>query len=352
VIPGLYTDGITAAEELLRGVYRLEVAKALDPLHHGDFLVIVQRLGRALAGVSRDAEAVALRRALATLDVDWPNLSTADRDRVLGAAREVIAGAAAQVLPRVEHVFETEAKIVVATTRRAAMRRFGLRIDASTTSTDDRIAAFVRRSESYYIRDQYGRRADELGQRARDIVASGLEQGLARDDIVGDLSAALTPATGRSKAYWQVVATSFANRSRTYTQLAAFDEADIETFRFEAVLDSATSSICRFMHGREFSVERAMQRFAEVEAAPDPEAITHLQPWVQVGADDDGNQVLFYKRGDRRHVVAQVDESGVGQNDQVGRYSRDLSTDELDAAGISMPPLHGNCRSSVVAITE
>ena len=106
------------------------------------------------------------------------------------------------------------------------------------------------------------------------------------------------------------------------------------------------------MHGREFTVENAMQRFEDVEAASDPEAITSLQPWVQVGADDDGNQVLFYKRGDRRHVVAQVDEPAVGQLDRVGRYSRALSTDQLEAAGVVVPPLHGRCRSTIVSIAD
>jgi hypothetical protein len=108
------------------------------------------------------------------------------------------------------------------------------------------------------------------------------------------------------------------------------------------------SKICRFMHGRDFSVERAMQRFDEVERAPDPEAISDLQPWMRVGADPDGNQVLFYERGGRRHVVAHVDEPAVGRADQVGRYSHALTNDQLEAAGVSVPPLHGRCRSTIV----
>jgi len=344
----LYSAAADAADEILRDVYRLDVAKALDPLDARDFLVIVERLARALTGVSREAEAAALRKALATLDVDWPSLSAAARDRVVRAAREAIGGVAAQVLPRVDQVFEVEAKNVVARARATTVRRFGLHIGASTTQTDGRIATFVRTSESNFIRDQYGRRQDELGQRARDIVASGLEQGLGRDDIAADLAAQLAPVVSRGKPYWETVAMSFANRGRTYTQLAAFDEADVERFRFDAILDSVTSEVCRFMHGREFSVDRAMQRFDQVERARDPETITELQPWMQLGADSDGNQVLFYDRGDRRRVVAQVDESAMGRDDEVGRYSRALSNEELEAAGVTVPPLHGRCRSTIV----
>jgi len=345
---GLFTAAVAAADDLLRDVYRLDVAKALDPLDRRDFLVLVQRLGRALHGVSRDAEADALRRAFATLDVDWPNLSSRARDEVLRAARQALHGAQAKVLPRVDQIFELEGEKVVAGTRRATVRRFGLHIGAETTRTDERIATFVRQSESNFIRDEYGRRRDELGQRARDIVASGLEQGLGRDDITAELSASLGTVVSRGKPYWETVATSFANRGRTYTQLAAFDEADIEVFRFEAVLDEVTSEICRFMHGREFSVERAMQRFDDVEQARDPEAIADLQPWVRTGADDDGNQLLFYERGGRRRAVAQVDEAAVGHADKVGRYSHALGNDELEAAGVTVPPLHGRCRSTIV----
>ena len=72
---------------------------------------------------------------------------------------------------------------------------------------------------------------------------------------------------------------------------------------------------------------------------------------MQVGADRDGRQVLFYERGGRRRAVAQVDEPAVGTRDQVGRYSRTLSDGQLETAGVSVPPLHGRCRSTIVAET-
>jgi hypothetical protein len=347
----LYSAAIEAADELLHGVFRLDVAKALDPLNDRDFLVIVQRLARALTGVSRDAEAAALRRALAALDVDWPTLSGAARDRVVRAAQQALGDLPAEVLPRVDQIFEIEAPNLAARSRRATARLFGLHIGTATTRTDDRIAAFVRRSEAHFVRDQYARRRDELGQRARDIVAAGLERGLGRDEIAADLSAGLAPIVNRGKPYWEVVAMSFANRGRTYTQLAAFEDAGVERYRFEAVLDQVTSHVCRFLHGREFSVRRAMQRFDEVERANDPEAIAQLQPWMRVGSDGSGNQVLFYEHGGRRRLVAQIDEPAVGRSDEVGRYSRALTNEQLEAAGLITPPLHGRCRSTLTLMS-
>jgi hypothetical protein len=123
----------------------------------------------------------------------------------------------------------------------------------------------------------------------------------------------------------------------------------VDRYRFEAVLDEVTSEVCRFMHGKVFTVEHAMDRFRDVERARDPERIRDVQPFVEVGADPEGNQVLFYERGGRRRAVAQVDEPAVGERDEVGRYSRALSPPQLEAAGVTVPPLHGRCRSTIVA---
>jgi SPP1 gp7 family putative phage head morphogenesis protein len=344
----LYGAGADAAEEILRDVFRVE--KVLDPLDAADFMAIVRRLSRALRGVARPAEDAALRRALERLDVDWPNLSPQARDQVVRAARQALGAVEAQVLPQVEQIFEAEAERVVTGARRSTARRFGLRIGTDLTRTDERIAKFVRESQGNFVRDEYGRRREAFSTRAKDIVASGVERGLGRDDIVKDLSEAMArEAFDRSRDYWEVVSMVFTNRARTYTQLGAFEEAGIERYRFDAVLDEVTSEVCRFMHGKVFTVGRATEKFREVERARDPERIRDVQPFVQVGADREGNQVLFYERGGRRRAVARVEEPAVGERDEVGRYSRALSPGQLEAAGVSVPPLHGRCRSTIVA---
>jgi SPP1 gp7 family putative phage head morphogenesis protein len=345
---GLYAAGAAAAEDILRDVFRVE--KALDPLDTDDFMAIVRRLSRALRGVTRSAEDAALRRALERLDVDWPNLPSTARDQVIRAARQALGSVDDQVLPQVDHIFEIEADDVVRRSRRSTVRRIGLRIGADTSRTDERIAKFVRESQGNFVRDEYGRRRDDFSARAKDIVAAGVDRGLGRDDIVADLSTMMArDAFDQSRDYWEMVSMVFTNRARTYTQLGAFDEAGIERYRFDAVLDEVTSEVCRFMHGKVFTVGRAMDRFRDVERARDPETIKDVQPFVQVGADRDGNQVLFYERGGRRRAVAQVDEPAVGARDEIGRYSRALSSGQLEAAGVSVPPLHGRCRSTITA---
>ena len=338
----------TAAEDLLGSVFRLHVRKALDPLDDDDFLVIVDRIGRALGKATRKSEAAALRAALDVLDVDWAKLTELARVRVINAARKAMDALSSAVLPKVDQVLAVQAPQLIGWTRTGVHQRFGIRVGTRTDLIDGRIAAFTRRSESLFIRDELGRRQLELSQRARNVVAEGLERGLGRDDIASQLAAELAPVVARGPAYWQTIAASFAARARSYTELDSFNEAGIERFRFEAVLDQVTSSICRFMHGREFSVERARQRFDQVEGAQTPEQIADLQPWVRSGRDHAGNQVLFFERAGHRHLVARIDQPAVGRLDEVGRYSRALGVDALEAAGITAPPLHGRCRSTLI----
>lgn len=307
----VYSEGAAAAEEILRGAYRIDVAKTLDPLDRNDFLAIVRRLSRALRGVAGPSEADALRRAIERLDVDWPHLAPAARGQVIRAARQALGTVEEQVLPQVDQLFEAEAERVVRGARRSAVRRFRLRIGADLGATDGRIAKFVRESQGNFVRDEYGRRRADFSHRARAIVASGVERGLGRDDIAAELSSTMSAdAFDRSRDYWEVVSMVFSNRARSLTQVTAFEDAGVERYRFDAVLDEATSEVCRLLHGKVFSVSRAVERFREVERARDPALIREVQPFVQVGADRDGNQVLFYERGGRRRAVAQVDEPG------------------------------------------
>jgi SPP1 gp7 family putative phage head morphogenesis protein len=349
-ITRLYGRGAEAAEAILGSLFRVDVSKALDPLDADDFLVIVDRLASELRGATRAEEAAAMQRALQRLDVDWANLSPAGRSSVVRAARQALAPVPDRVLPRLDHVFEARANSVVKDSRRATVRRFELHIGADLSATDERIARFVRESQANFVRDEYGRRQERFSQRARQIVADGLERGLGQADIVDELSTTL-PAEGlrQSRAYWDVVSMAFSNRARTLTQVSAFEEARIEQFRFEAILDRVTSRVCRFMHGKVFSVARALDRFRKVESARDPEEIRDLQPFIRVGLNPEGRQTLFYEKSGKRHLIAEVDEAS-DENDATGSFSRSLSTNRLEAAGISLPPLHGRCRSTVLAV--
>lgn len=344
----LYGQAADAAEAILRDVYGLQiVAKALDPTDPNDFLVISSRLASSLSSAAEDGYGDALRRAIDGLDVDWPALSEAARDEVVRASRDALKAAIPKgVLPAISEELKASGTRIVRGSKQAVSSRYQFDIELELTKVDQQIVRHAAESQGLYVRDALGNRIDSFGEKARDIVSSGLEQGLGREVIAGDLAEALTGAA-RADSYWKLIAGTFANRSRTYGQLRSYEDAAVDTYIFFSVMDSKTSEICRFMHGRRFSVKRALNRYA-LSAAKGPEGVVDVMPWVSSGTDGDGNDVLYFNRGEDRVTVAQVDDSGEGVVDEQGSYSKQLSDEELEAAGVTVPPLHGHCRSTIV----
>ena len=145
-----------------------------------------------------------------------------------------------------------------------------------------------------------------------------------------------------------MVAGAFANRSRTWGQLSSYSEAGIQRFLFEAMLDEVTTNVCRLMHGKSWAVEAGISLYERIEALENPQDIKSVQPWVRDGRDADGNSVLQIGSAGQFQTVARVLESGVGRQDDVGRFSQTMSDTELIANGVIVPPLHGGCRSVLV----
>lgn len=512
--------GAAAADELLAIVAPELVLKKDDPLVERGFLNIIRALAAELSSNAGSAEAKALKDAFDALDVNWPSLSEAKREAAIKSAETIIGAATSQIGPSLGPVFQKHGALLVASTRGAMIDRYELPIGAALTDQDQKIVDHAATSQALYVTDQYGRLAASVGQQARDVVAAGMREGLGRNDIGGDLYGVLGQQLGRSRAYFNNVASIHMGRARSYAQLAGLDEAGIEEWMFSSVLDERTcfapgtrvmmasghwknienvfggdmvmsckgrprqvlrqiektgrkwytfriegverrlvvthnhgvltakgwmragsvqlgdelvlyrrdgegaaprlwvaterewmarpgrfdgrtlndvepwphpylhrlatkgavrriwasdlsrrtpafdleveedagyiaegvivhnSPICRMMNGRTFSTGVSLARYQQV-AQRRPEAVKDLQPFVNEGVDDDGNAVLYYKDGDKRVTVAQVDDRGMAR-DNPGKFSRVAPRPTLEQAGIGPPPLHGHCRSLLV----
>ncbi len=69
--------------------------------------------------------------------------------------------------PRCTEVLDLEAGRVVRGTRRSVKQTFSLKISSDFARTDERIAQFVARSQTNFIRDEYGRRQIAFSEKAR-----------------------------------------------------------------------------------------------------------------------------------------------------------------------------------------
>src|SRR4029077_2571112 len=82
-----------------------------------------------------------------------------------------------------------------------------------------------------------------------------------------------------------------------------------------------TSKICRELNGRVFEVDRSLDYMDSVLQATDPESLKSLAPFVD------------------------------GSNAGIHRLEK-MSDEELQAAGVMVPPFHPNCRTILVMVGQ
>jgi SPP1 gp7 family putative phage head morphogenesis protein len=346
---GLACCAAHAAGEIAEAL-RLPIDKAIDPLTRGGYLRIVAQVRRALDAATAEGEAAAVAEALRVLDVDWPNLSAAARTATIEAARMAIGTAPARVMPRLDATLRVSGPRVMGETRAAATRRFDLSIGTSLSARDRAAERYVRLSTSNFVRDHYGVRRDELAARAREVVARGLEEGAGREAIAAGLRAELGNTIMRGDSYWQVVAGQFTNTARTFAEVGAFQDAGIQAYQFSAILDEVTTDECRFYDGQVFPLSTAVAARDRLSTLTNPDDVYRVAPWVRSGTAEDGSRIIYVDRGAGagREVIATVDRSGVGARDDRGAYSGALTGAALAAATPPIPPLHANCRSTII----
>ena len=114
-------------------------------------------------------------------------------------------------------------------------------------------------------------------------------------------------------AYGKILANNAVQRSYNYGWLVTEQAAGTRVFIFRAVIDKRTSQICRSLNGRKFYVADALRL---IERATDP-----------------------------NNPTAAVEVTGWFRAEDVS----DLTTQQLVAAGVMVPPLHPHCRSRLEA---
>lgn len=347
----LYAEGVQAADELLRKVYRIDLTKALDPLDPNDFVTLTRQLGQKLTGVANPAESAVVRAAIAELDLDWVNLSKAQKDAAIDAFNielRKLVGARLTVMPTIEVAVPN----IVKNTRASTVRKFRLDIP-KFGGRDKALAKSVAGMQSNFITNATGDVVDDVTLWARAQVAEMSAAGLGSADIANTLSKGVSAKTlGKSAGYWNVISVAFTNRARTWEQLAAYKDASIEAYFWESVMDERTTEICRFMHGKRFTTDLALNKFRAADNAVSSgggQGVKDEQPWMTVTRNEDGKQEIIIRTSKGQQSIATVEEAGFGKVDRVGTYSNTADLPTLESLGVATPPAHGMCRSTVVA---
>lgn len=347
----LLAEGSAAADELLSHVYNVSLAKALNPLNKRDFVTLTRQFARKLEGKANPPERKVVKGAIESLDVDWVNLTSAQRGRAIDGLNNELGKLVSARLTAIP-VIEAEVPKLVKSVRAATARKFKLDIP-EFGGKDEALAKSIVGMQANFVSAATDGVVEDVTRWARDQVAELAAAGLGSQDIANTLANGVSAKTlGRSANYWSVVSVAFTNRARTWEQLTAYEDAGIEKYFWESVLDERTTEICRFMHGKRFTTGAALEKFRAAERAfkdRGGRGVKDTQPWMTVTRNDEGKQEIIIRTTSGQSSLATVEESGFGEVDRIGKYSNTANLQTLESLGVSTPPAHGLCRSTVVA---
>lgn len=330
-------------------------ARVSDPTKRAQYERIVVGLARELKNAASNGEKEMFKKAAKELDALWSKLSRAQQQRVLARVGTVIERHYVKMAVTMAARLEKFGRQIAEGTRRAMRKRFSPNISAGLTSNDRTFIARVSKTRSWYLREHGKLVSEGLRERAAEIIAAGSEAGLSDKQIAKELKNAFTTRVlDASEAYYRVVANAALNRSRSWASLQSFKEAGFQEWMFASVLDERTTDQCRWLSGRKWRISTGISllEYAEEEASRNPLSIKETMPWITTTKDArSGEQYLSFKRGDGHQRVARIDRSAVGERDKIGRYRSMMSDRELASAGVIIPPVHGNCRSSIEPVT-
>lgn len=325
-------------------VQEVVVDKALDPRAIRDFQVLVEQARDRLVTAASGPEASALRAMLpAVSEAAWAELSVAEAGAIVDAIGADLMGIAAN--PR--FVASVERVLGAASTSVADTAKRGVTIRGATGSglslRDRQLARNIGTRSGLFVTDEYGRRSARWNDLATRAVARGAEVGLDSRTIARDLVGILgNQVSGRTEQYFQVVASAAVSRARSFGEMRGYQDAGIEYYQWEAVMDGRTTIICETLHGQIFPVADSVARFAEADRARTPQAAVDRFPWYSFS----GGTVYAGQPGGERVPMAVVTERGR----EPGTSSFSFLRSPQESGGSPVPPAHALCRSATLPV--
>ncbi len=338
-------------KEIVHHHARVDLSKALDPLKDTDYVLMVMTLANAIHRGTAPISKAIVAAAVADLDVDWDTLTPTAALAATRAVNEAMRGIPGKVLPVVEAKMAIHVPGMLRRSRRRFATKFRRKISLAFDKTDKKTVEAIN-DIGLFARDEFGRRMDFLQTEMESIVRGGLSIGLRNEDISKQLrDKAQDVGVKQSKHYWRTVANNAMNRARTFGLLTGMDRAGIENYLWSSVMDENTTSVCRLLDGKRFSVQSGLDQYTQLRSSitSDPEAMTTIMPFVRSRTDSQGRQELFVTHEDGTTTrIATVTVDTRGQKDKRGSFSNVATLPTMNSLGLTMPPIHHLCRSTIL----
>lgn len=192
-----------------------------------------------------------------------------------------------------------------------AFKDLGLKFEFG--KKDKGVLQWLNQDALYWIESYYER---EVRDKLRETISEVVSSGESRLQAGKRLQAAFGDRVKKDHLYWEGLSNHITTRTREFAKVSGYIQAGVEFIEVRAVLDNRTTQICRYMHGRVFTVESAKEIRSKIMEADTPEAIKKVAPWI------------------------------------TGGKVKRMRTMKLIEEGVILPPYHWNCRTTTVMWDE
>lgn len=328
------------------------VDKATNPVNPFDFRSAIDKIASGLRTADREFAKPLLEQYFERLSVDWTKLGKRARAQVLSDARAFLG--TLNIDPLVG-AWESRLTVNLATvadkTVKVIRETFLPSIQQSLSLVETVAVENIAKQPGLFARDEMGRRSNALTKKVRKVVEQGLKDGLGRNEIAKEI---MKVGNGywdkRGLNYARVVAANSVARARSHSSLVAYRDAGIEQLEVQAVLDEATTDICRSLDGTIISVGDAWKHNLAINDIKDPEDIGKVAPFMRTKMNrETGQREVLTGSG---KVYATITRSGIGVADDRGDFKQGMGAKKLGKEGVSTPPYHHGCRSFTVPRTS
>jgi SPP1 gp7 family putative phage head morphogenesis protein len=188
------------------------------------------------------------------------------------------------------------------------------------------------------------------------ITTQAINEGLGTTETAQLLRETLGERFAATDRYWSLIAGSSLEKSRTLGHLSTFQQARITSYEIVAIIDARTSEICQMMDGKVFKIQNGLERVDSYLEADNPNTAKQSWPWVSFDTEAArrGQDALFTKNpwtGARSYMPGS--QFSPAPNDSwVPSEGAEVGIDTLTGLAVTLPPFHGNCRTTFIATQE
>ncbi len=337
------SDRIIDEIDVILDGLRVPIEKALNPLKQRDFVRLEARLARKLRRAFKNSagdDIKAIQKLIRQVNLNKPETI----ERFVRESSKALKGLERAVAKDLAPIMEAAIEDMYKTSKVAQInqlfskKRIKSKGDIATFGTKDVTQVeILQQNQNIYIQEGYKTQISNFDVRSKKILSQAAEEGLDQRSTGRLLQNAFGNTVDNPK-YWDMVGSSWMNRTRNISSLQTFDDGGFDEYEILAVVDERTSQICKQMNGKRFSIKKQLRIETKATEGEELDSLTKKTPWLTTRQGEDGDVTIGVKRGNGRFTP-------VATNGDLSK-----SPQNLQRLGIAMPPFHGFCRTTVVVV--